>query len=270
MIPSLHSIINIWAAGVIADRIMSGPGWRWGYGVSSIIYPVLAIPLFTVLVWTTLRAKRRGLLNQSKSSLTMIRSPRTWVDLFWQADVIGLIFLAASIALCLIPLTLGGGSSAKWRTAKVLAPFLVGFVVALPGFFLWEIYGARHPLIPFQLLKRRHILLSCLLNMMFTVTGSAQSSYLYFTVVVAFGKGVEVATRISRLTSFVQAIAGVVLGVVIRYYRRPKVFTIIGCVLYLAAYAILYRYRGGHTQSEFAGLVGGEVVLGIASEYNKC
>lgn len=79
-------------------------------------------------------------------------------------------------------------------------------------------------------------------------------------------RGVEGATRITRLAGFTQAIAGTILGFVIRYVRHTKPFSIFGSVLYVVAYGLLYRYRGGHTKSELAGVIGGEVVLGVASE----
>lgn len=60
-------------------------------------------------------------------------------------------------------------------------------------------------------------------------------------------------------------LSGLGLGLVIRHVRHTKPFTMIGAALYVLAYGLLYRYRGGHNKSELGGLIGAEVVLGIGS-----
>lgn len=187
----MPSIINTWAAGVIAAKIMPTPQsdkWRWGLGMGAIIYPVLVIPLCYVLVSTTFKAKRRGLLKGIPSPSKIVKSPKYWKDLFWKADFIGLFWLCAAIALCLIPLTLGGGNGSKWKSAEVLAQIIVGLAVCVPIFIFWEWKGARHPIIPFRLLKDRHVILSLFLALFVTLTGAQQSVYLYFTLLVPFGQ----------------------------------------------------------------------------------
>jgi SIT family siderophore-iron:H+ symporter-like MFS transporter len=51
-----------------------------------------------------------------------------------------------------------GGEQQQWKTSKVIATLVIGFVVALPAFIIWEKKVARHPVIPFHLLKERTIL----------------------------------------------------------------------------------------------------------------
>jgi SIT family siderophore-iron:H+ symporter-like MFS transporter len=167
---------------------MEGSTWRWGYGSAAIIYPVMIMPLVIALLTTTRKAKKLGLLKGIPSPAKILRTPAYWKDFFWKADIIGLFFLVASIALCLVPFTLGGGLASKWRTAEVLAPLLVGFVVCIPTFVIWEWKGARHPVIPFRLLKNRHILVCMAISALSMLTGAQQSTYLYFTLQVAFGQ----------------------------------------------------------------------------------
>lgn len=238
--------------------------WRWGYGSGALIYPVLILPLIIALIHTTLKAKRRGLLTGIPGPWQIVRSKTYWKDFFWKADIVGLFFLIASIAMCLVPLTLGGGMASNWKTPKVLTPLVVGFVICIPAFIFWE-RRAKYPVVPFRLLKSRHILVSLLISALSTLTGAQQSTYLYFTLQVAFGQGVESATRISRLMNFSSVLAGIALGFAVRYVRHTKPFTIFGSALFVLAYGLLYRYRGGHSQSELSGIIGGEIVLGIAS-----
>lgn len=83
------------------------------------------------------------------------------------------------------------------------------------------------------------------------------------TAVVAFNQSVKSATRISSLYSFTSVITGVLLGIVIRYVRRLKPFILAGIGVYMIAFGILIRYRGGNV-ADTAGMIGGQVVLGVA------
>jgi SIT family siderophore-iron:H+ symporter-like MFS transporter len=64
--------------------------------------------------------------------------------------------------------------------------------------------------------------------------------------------------------SFVSVVIGGILGLVVRHVRRLKAFIVAGALMIILAFGLLIRYRGGDTVSDFAGLVGGEVILGIA------
>lgn len=79
-------------------------------------------------------------------------------ELFWQIDLIGLILLCAALALILLPFTLAGGVTRDWKQPHVLATLLVGFLVALPAFVVWETKAARYPLLPVKLFRDRTLL----------------------------------------------------------------------------------------------------------------
>lgn len=46
------------------------------------------------------------------------------------------------------PFTLAGGIQAKWHTAPVIAPLVVG-ILCIPVFVIWEM-KAPHPMLPFH------------------------------------------------------------------------------------------------------------------------
>ena len=77
------------------------------------------------------------------------------------------------------------------------------------------------------------------------------------------------ATRVQNIYSFVSVVVGVALGLVVRYVRHLKYFVVAGTLLFVLAFGLLIRYRGGTGTADFAGLVGAEVVLGIAGEYSE-
>lgn len=70
------------------------------------------------------------------------------VQLFWYLDVVGMILLIAILALILIPFTLAHGSAEDWKTAKILAPLIVG-VCCIPPWVYWE-KNCQYPMVPFR------------------------------------------------------------------------------------------------------------------------
>lgn len=167
--------------------MVNGVGWRWGAGMWSIIAPVCTIGVMAVLGWGSLRAKRMGLMRDIPSAWGLLTSPKRWVHLFWVMDIPGLTFLAGALACILLPLSLGGGSSAAWKTADVLTPLMIG-VALLPIFALWEYKWARHPIFPFKIMKDKHVMLILTYSFLKSIAGSTRDAYLYFTLIVSFNQ----------------------------------------------------------------------------------
>lgn len=62
-------------------------------------------------------------------------------------------------------------------------------------------------------------------------------------------------------------ITGVIAGLVIFKVRRLKMFIVAGTVLFLVAFGLLIRFRGGSGGSSHSGIIGAQVLLGIG-KYN--
>jgi hypothetical protein len=90
-----------------------------------------------------------------------------------------------------------------------------------------------------------------------------QGDYLYTVLVVAFGESIKSATRISSLYSFVSVLSGTGLGLIVIFVRRLKAFIICGTVLFMVAFGLLIRYRGGGAGSAHAGVIGAQFLLGF-------
>jgi hypothetical protein len=99
--------------------------------------------------------------------------------------------LCGAFITVLLPFTLAGGAESIWKTARVIAPLVVGLVVLFPAFILWEMKFARHPAIPFRVLKDRQIIagitIACLLN----TAWYCQGDYLFYTLQVSFDQCVS-------------------------------------------------------------------------------
>jgi len=112
------------------------------------LFQVCCIPLLTTLYVAQWRAKRSGALSGYKSSFQMLGARRLVIELFWRLDVIGIILLIAVFALILVPFTIAGGVHTQWKTAKVIAPLVIGFC-CIPAWVIWE-RKCPYPMVPFR------------------------------------------------------------------------------------------------------------------------
>ncbi|KAM4058807.1 major facilitator superfamily protein [Hirsutella rhossiliensis] len=260
--PRPSFIINTWVSGNISEAVLAATTWRWGVAMWCIIFPLCAMPLILSLGVVARRAHKEGRLTNYRSSFEILGFRSLTLELFWLLDVIGLVLMVALFALILVPLTLAGGFQSKWRSASVIAPLVVG-VLCIPVFVLWEL-KAPHPLVPFSLIKDRSVWaplgIAIFLNFAFTM----QSDFLFTVLQVAFDFSVKAATRVVSLYSFTSVIVGPLLGLVVFKVRRLKIFVVVGTALYMVAFGLLIHYRGSTSGSGRAGVIGAQVLLGVA------
>ncbi|KFH43031.1 Siderophore iron transporter-like protein [Hapsidospora chrysogenum ATCC 11550] len=262
-IPALPFIINTWVSGNVTEAVLAATTWRWGYGMWCIIYPVCTLPLIISLVIVSRRAKRRGLLDDYRSSFQVLGAGNFALELFWLLDMFGIVLLCAVFSLILVPLTIAGGITTKWASADIIAPLVVG-ILCIPAFILWEL-KAPHPLIPFRLMKDRSVWSPLCIAIMLNFTWYLQGNYLYTMLIVAFDFSVATATRVSSLYSFCSTIVGPILGLVVFRIRRLKYLIVAGTALFMVAFGLLIRFRGstgGETGK--TGVIAAQVVLGVA------
>jgi hypothetical protein len=77
---------------------------------------------------------------------------------FLRLDPVGLILFAAGLSLLLVPFTLAASSSDRWGATHIIVMLVIG-PVSLVAFVVWEIWGAKWPLLPLHLLKTRTVIL---------------------------------------------------------------------------------------------------------------
>ena len=56
-------IITTWIGGPVAQSVLSGPGWRWAFGIFTIIIPVVVTPLAALVLFNDRKARKQGLLE---------------------------------------------------------------------------------------------------------------------------------------------------------------------------------------------------------------
>ncbi|CAL5869856.1 uncharacterized protein PFLUO_LOCUS4087 [Penicillium psychrofluorescens] len=265
-LPAAPYIINTWISGNVTSAVLARTSWRWGIGMWAIIYSVCSLPLLWSLYYTGRRAQKSGALNNYPSPMQFLGMRRFGTDLLHQLDVIGIILIILAFGFILAPLTVAGGTALHWQKAYIIAPLAVG-LLCMPAFILWEVKGARHPLTPFHLLKDRGVwgalAIRCLLNFSWYL----QADYLYTVLIVAFDFTVTAATRVQSFYSFFGLISGLITGLIIYKVRRLKYFIVAGTCLFMAAYGLVLRFRGGASESSKAGVIGAQVLLGLAGGF---
>ncbi|AEO64405.1 uncharacterized protein THITE_2110535 [Thermothielavioides terrestris NRRL 8126] len=261
-IPATPFLITTWVSGNISQAVLGVTSWRWGVGMWCIIYSVCAMPLILSLAIVGHRARKQGAMEKYGEAL----KNRPWgpflVDLFWRLDVIGIILIIAVFALILVPLTTAGGFASSWTAAHVLAPLIVG-IVTIPVFILWQL-RAPHPLVPFDLMKDRAVWGALGIAVLLNWSWYMQGDYLFTVLSVAFDFDTMTATRVSSFYSFFSVVSGCILGFIVFKVRRLKVFIVAGTCLFMVAFGLLIRYRGDADSSSRAGVIGAQVLLGIA------
>ncbi|KAJ5668963.1 Major facilitator superfamily domain general substrate transporter [Penicillium macrosclerotiorum] len=261
-IPALPFIINTWISGNLTTAVLKVTSWRWGIGMFALIYPACALPLIVVLYIVYRRAKVSGHLESYKSSLEELGGRRLIIELFWHLDVVGIILMIAMLACILVPFTIAGGVTAQWKTAKVITPLVIG-ILLVPVWVYWE-RTCKYPMLPFKHLKDRGVWGALGIATMLNTAWYLQGDFLYTVLYVSFDESVLSATRITSLYSFTSVIAGTILGFIIIRIRQLKPFIIIGTLLFTVAFGILIYFRGGASGSSHSGVIGGQVLLGLA------
>ena len=92
-------VITTWIGGPAAQSILRGPGWRWAFGIFTIIIPVVVTPLAILVLYNDRKAKKAGILEVKKIDWSLKSIKQFMVDI----DAIGILILVAGMALFLLP-----------------------------------------------------------------------------------------------------------------------------------------------------------------------
>lgn len=262
-IPAMPFLVNTWISGNITSAVLSATTWRWGIGMWCIIYSVASMPLLVTLYSLSRRVDKAVEAEDDRDPLQRPSLSTLCWELFHQLDTVGLVTIISVFSLVLAPLTVAGGTADYWRSPSTIVPLAVGFI-CLPAFVFWERQGARYPLVPFHLLTDRGVWAALAVRSLLNFAWYVQGNYLYTVLIVAFDFPVDTATRILSFFSFFGVISGVVVGLVIYKIRRLKYVIVGGTCVFMVAFALLIRNPGGPSSSSKSGLMGAQVLLGLA------
>ena len=259
-VPALPFLINTWVSGDIAQAVTDNTTWRWGIGMWCIILPVCALPLFFPIFMAKRRAASQGKLPPRRAPGDNRTLAQRIFGLVEEIDLIGILLLSAMLTLILLPLTLAGGATQTWRTARIIVMLVIG-VLCIPAFAIWELKFAKYPCVPFHALTDRTIISGLIIAIGLNMSWYLQGDFLFTVLTVSFDQTVKDATRVASLYSFASVITGVLTGVGVRYTQRVKPFAMAGTLVFILAMGLLIKYRDGG--AGVAGMIGSQVILGV-------
>lgn len=189
-------IITTWIAGPIAQKIVQGPGFRWGFGIFAISVPLVVGPLIALFLVNQRKAKKLGLIKASHGKLTFGAVKRYAIEV----DLLGIIMLAAGMALFLLPFSIYSYQAEKWKSPMIICMIVFGALLIL-AFTIWEKYFAPVTFIPFELLFDRTVFFGGMMFVFVFFNSIVWGSYFFSMLQVVWGLSIVHATYISvRLT----------------------------------------------------------------------
>lgn len=262
-IPAMPYLVNTWISGKVTSAVLGVTTWRWGIGMWAIICSVTSLPLLFSLYSIERRARRSGAVADYETPLQLLGYGKLGSELFHHLDVVGLVCLVAAFSLVLAPLTMAGEKVDNWHNPQIAVPLVIGLAL-VPVFVIWEKRGARAPLVPFHLLTDRGVWAALAVRSLLNFAWYTQGNYLYTVLVVAFDFSIDSATRIQSFFSFFGVVSGIIVGLVIFMVRRLKYIIVAGTCIFMVAFALLIKFPGGASAESKSGLIGAQVLLGLA------
>ncbi|KAF2171431.1 hypothetical protein M409DRAFT_18548 [Zasmidium cellare ATCC 36951] len=231
------NMITCWLAGPISTGFLAGPGWPWAFGMFCILVPAVTLPLFGLMQWNYLKAKKQNVVPARNSGRTAFQS---FIYYCREFDAVGLILISAGVALFLLPFNLWLLQPKGWASPLIICLLVFG-VVLLILFVLWEKIFAPVTFIPYSLLLDRTVIGACLLSATLFFSYFCWYSYFSSYLQVVNDLSLTHASYVIQIYPVGSVIFSFAAGVLIHYTARFKPVTlffgvplsILGCGLML-------------------------------------
>ncbi|KAI1859541.1 uncharacterized protein JN550_012059 [Neoarthrinium moseri] len=211
-------IVTTWIGGPMADAFMAGPGWRWGFGVFAIIVPAVVIPFIVLFMWNQRKAKKMGLVPETaKKSLKIKDIKRLAIEF----DLLGVLILAAGMALFLLPMNIYSYQSLGWKSPMIISMTVVGGLLII-AFALYERFWAPVSFIPMHLLLDRTVFFAGLMLVFVFFNSAVWGAYFNSMLMVVWNQSLTKATYISNIYRVGSCFSALVLGFFMRWTGRFK------------------------------------------------
>ncbi|KAF9529935.1 drug:h+ antiporter [Crepidotus variabilis] len=237
-------IINAFVGSNVAANVLKGVGWRWGYGMFAILVPAALTPLIVTLLWAEHKARR---IRKTEISAPVQKLPfgrRAW-NVIEKLDVLGLLLLAASVCLILLPLTLAKKARNGWHNPSIIAMVVIGCLL-VPTFAFYEAKVAKYPVVPGRFLRNRSVVIASLIGFFDFVSFYITSVYLYSFVIVVKDWSLLNSTYFSQTQTVALCVFGFTAGLVQRFIHRAKPMLVIGLAIRLLGCGLMIHSRGAN------------------------
>ncbi|KAF5686665.1 siderophore iron transporter [Fusarium denticulatum] len=238
------SLISTWAYGPTADRVLTNLGYRWGFGVWCIIIPAICAPVIALMFRFDKRARQAGLIKRPDHGKTISQRIIFYLKEF---DIVGLLILAAGLSLLLLSLSIYSYQDRGWGSPLIIC-FLVFGPLLVVCFVLYEIYLAPVTFLSSQLLKDRTVVWTNIMAATLYTSEFICSAYIYSMLIVVFNQSITAATYINSIYYIGSSFWTIVLGFMMRYYGRLKIYTLVlGIPLFILGQGMMIAFQPGFT-----------------------
>ncbi|KAK7414847.1 hypothetical protein QQX98_006362 [Neonectria punicea] len=210
-------IVTTWIGGPIANSIIKGIRFRWGFGIWAIVIPFVVSPLAILFFWNGRKAEKQGLIAPRKPDISF----RSALDWCIEADMFGIFILAAGMTLFLLPMSIYSRQPEGWKSPMIIAMIIVGGLLII-AFVLWEKYLAPVTFIPFKLLADRTVFFGGLMFTFVFWNSAIWGSYFTSMLLVVWNTGVTQATYISNIYRVGSCFSAIILGYLMAKTGRFK------------------------------------------------
>ncbi len=259
-LPDILFLITVWVGAPIASSLMEHTTWRWGYGIWTIVLPVVFL-LLALTLFLDMRnaAKLHFLLQSPWQGQTFLGGTG---NIWYEIDVMGLLLLSAAVSLILIPLTSAAKAKSGWhmecqcyrhagRWLRMPSRFsLVGSPLGnLPRTHIFHLdfsptvpevrYSQAAPLAfstsvsspcsPYNAPTSSTHHYSSPLAVFYT----SIQPYFYSYLQVVQNDSAIAAGHITQTFTFTSTVAAIITSIIIKYTRHYKYFITAGAAIYL-------------------------------------
>ncbi|KAI8634423.1 MFS general substrate transporter [Xylariaceae sp. FL1651] len=233
-------IATVWIVGPLADSVLYGVGWRWGFGIFAIVTPVVCLPLYFLFSYNQSKAIKQGVLVIEKSGRSAWQSIQYY---FWQFDIVCLILLSAGFSLFLLPFSIYSYQTYGWRDPLTVSLIVVGGVLIIAA-VVWEKYFAPVKFMPWELLKDRTVLGACVLAAVLFVEYYIWTSYFSSFLQVVLRLNLTQTGYVSNIYSLGSCFFSIPVGYAIRWTGRFKWIALyFGVPATILAIGLLIQFR---------------------------
>ncbi|KAJ5963764.1 uncharacterized protein N7479_003640 [Penicillium vulpinum] len=232
-------IITAFAGPKAAEGFYEDISWRWAFGAFSIIFPIVASPLYFILKANLKKAHQNGLAVREPSGRTLLQSVWFYIKEF---DFVGVLVFSAGLTVFLLPFSIASYAPKGWASDYIIAMIVVGFVM-LGVFLVWELRFAPTPMFNFSLLTDRTIIGACLLNVNYQISYYCWNNYYTSFLQVVNNLSISEAGYVSNTFDVVSGFLLLGVGFVIRRTGRFKWTLYIAVPLYIFAQGLMIYFR---------------------------
>jgi MFS family permease len=252
-------IITVWITGPLAESVLYGIGWRWGFGVFAIVTPVVCLPLYFLFAHNQRKAVKMGVLVPRKSGRNIFQSINHY---FWEFDIVCLILLSAGFTLFLLPFSIYSEQKYGWRDPLTISFIVVGFVL-LATAVVWEKYLSPVKYMPWELLKDRTVLGACILAAVLFVEYYIWTAYFSSFLQVVLRTTVWQTGYIGNIYSVGSCFFSIPVGYAIRRTGRFKWIALyFGVPVTILAIGLLIQFR--HPGTSLGWIIFAEILYAFA------